>query len=973
MNHKAFRVVFLLAVSLAVLSIVVRIKDSPEVRPIPKKDHEDKLARPMACFRVYEDPLPGGTDYRGTMYKARVSESGSVFGYVPRLGSVWANREFNVEFGAPRIEQGSLRLECANGKFERAGFGLGRIDRGAVVEEYLFENNRVEQVYRFPAALSVGALRLTIPVKSDLDGPVVTHEPNSNQFTDMQFRKGGLAFCDSQGGTRLAYHSAVAIDAAGRQAELVPHYSTGEIALDIPASFMDKAEYPVLIDPWLDFAGSGSAPGISGNAVGIVAENPTMALAPGGLPFIAWSDNSAATASNPSNTDIYLKWWNGFSFEALGTSTSPGGLSQTPGQSSNPSIALDSAFSPTVAWEDDSSGAFSIFVKQWPDKGGGAAWTELAGSASGSGISATFPPSLHPSVGILTGVIPGTLVTNPTTGVVTGTPPVFVPCPVVAFDSIQEAGSQIYVYAFYPGATGVPAGWYQMGVPGGVGTDSIHRFPFDSASCTPTGAVADHPSLTIDSQGRVTVAWEDTRTGNFDIFCSRYTITNALTLLPGQFIILANNTLTAFDFFPAGDFKDVQNTGFLNPQSAKAAGVVYNVLTGQVSTTLTPSQLPSLSTDVTTATGADNFTIAWQETEALAPPNPGTSSQIYLARSAGGGAWGAIAGSLTTGGLSHTLAQASTPSVDVNGNYIGVAWADSSNGTSSIYARRFFLGVGGSGLWDQIGFQGSAFPPAFVGEFAPINGVSQSTNFSIEPVIKLDVFGDPTICWSDGSAATFDILCKTFSPNAPGIAQGIGTANPTFVTTLNQTLTDPRLGAATAVTVGGFAGTGTNVFLSSRVFSETLLPAGVSLFLQIEVQPQGQPFVNTANIIPQPLFVAPDTPTTTPAIIAATNFQGLPNANYHWQARTVDQIGRYSPWIQFPTDVNGVSFRINLGGQNNGGGGSGGNTGGNGPANTGGTNGGKSAHRSQCGLTGLEAMALLGLLRLVRRRKASSK
>ena len=147
---------------------------------------------------------------------------------------------------------------------------------------------------------------------------------------EMEFAKGGIAFCDATGVTRLAYHSAVAMDAEGRQLAFVPRYENGSILLDVPATFMDRATYPVVIDPWLEFDGSASGTGVSG-AHGH-CENPQLVLGDGGFPFICWADDSAATSTQPDNTDIYLRVWNGFEFRSLGGSMDAGGISKSTGK-----------------------------------------------------------------------------------------------------------------------------------------------------------------------------------------------------------------------------------------------------------------------------------------------------------------------------------------------------------------------------------------------------------------------------------------------------------------------------------------------------------------------------------------------------------------------------------------------------------------------------------------------------------------
>lgn len=947
MIQKTLRTIFFAALAIGAASFLIRMKDAPPVRQASHSAKPaDPTARPLACFRVVEDNVAkDGIDFRGANYKARVGVDACSFGAVPETGSVWASREFNVAFGTPHLQQGSRTLECERGQFSRAGFGVTRLDHGPVVEEYIFENTRVEQLYRIPKRLGDGDLSLRIPVTSDLGGVISNRIPGQNAFLEMEFAKGGVAFCDAAGVTRLAYHSAVAIDARGQEVALIPRHENGEIVLDVPASFMDRAEYPVVVDPWLDFAGSGSGVGVSG-AHGHT-EDPQLALTDGGLPFVCWADDSAAGA-NANNTDIYLRWWNGFEFFALGTSMDPGGISKSPGKSSHPSLSLGVTGTPTVAWEDDSFGAVSIYVRHWPHKGepGVGSWSECAGSGTAQGVSFQFSPALHPSVSNTYAFIAG-VITVDANGNVTGSSPSSIQSiPVVAYELPEGGGTQIIVQAFYPGAVAqpkttstpalppIPEGWYPAN-----GLNVQKTIPV-SISGTPAGSVSQYASLGIDQSGSLHVAWQDTRNGNFEVYYETATAS-------GLFQLSVN---------PA-NVNQVRASGWgaWSAIGASASG-------GGLSNTSTPSQFPSLSTDNIGAT--NNVTIAWQETEASAPPNPGTTSQIYAVRSVNGGGFAGLDGSNAPGGISKTLNHATSPSIDVNGGYAAVAWADDSNGRSSIYIRRIFLGVGGSGHWDQVGFQGSAFPPINAETFAPIGGVSLSNNYSIQPSLKLDQFGSPVLAWADGSAANFSIRLKAFSPNGPGVALNIGLPTVTFQTTLRQTLTDPRLGATMDVPLAGFVN-GTTVFLSSRVFTETLSPAGTSLFLQLEVQPTGAPFTNSPNM--QALFVAPDNPVLTPANVAVLKFDGLPNANYHWQGRTIDQVGRVSPWINFPTDVNGASFRVNVAAVPGSGGSGSGSGGSNGPVNVGGT--GSTHHRGNCGLLGLDAVALLGVLRLLRRRR----
>src|SRR5687767_7590363 len=99
MNHKViFRSVFVVAVALVIASVSVRApKDAPVVhRTAQEKAAHDSTARAMASYRVSEEGLVGGIDYRGAGYTARVAESGFRFG----------SGDFTIEMGAPRVEQG---------------------------------------------------------------------------------------------------------------------------------------------------------------------------------------------------------------------------------------------------------------------------------------------------------------------------------------------------------------------------------------------------------------------------------------------------------------------------------------------------------------------------------------------------------------------------------------------------------------------------------------------------------------------------------------------------------------------------------------------------------------------------------------------------------------------------------------------------------------------------------------------------
>jgi hypothetical protein len=914
MNHKViFRSVFVAAVALGISSLGIRSVQRPEAGPNPKKvaellnefkvspkdaqlalNSKMDLARPLSSYRVRESSIDGGMEFKGAGYNATVSEHGFKFG----------SKDFTLDLGSPKVRHGSVELELAKAKFANPAHGVGEIDRGGVIEKYVFENGRAEQFFTFPSAIGSGELEVRVPVRSDLTGPVVAHAPMEEGFGELQFKRGGLAFTDGSGATKLAYHSAIAMDAAGQQQILAPRFENNEIVLAVPASFMRRATYPVVIDPWFDLASSGTGGGLTKN--GSVSDRPAMIMTGGGLPYIAWSDTSSATAANPDNSDIYVTVWTGFKFVAFLNSLAPGGISNNPGRSTNPSICFSALKGyPMVAWQDDSNGFTQIYCR-FADPTS-LTWVEFDGSGTGGGISGLVGPSQHPTIASLVAVIPGTLTT----------PAKEVEVPVVAWEDSTDFSS-IFCLAFYPGQPStppVPAGWYCL-PPGGLNTGNRNFFDINHPSFNTFAGASEYPVMSIDGSGNPVIAWQETQDGNYEIYLRTYTLNNG-----GRFLVRNGAGAGTFDVFPAGNW-----TGIGGSDAA-----------GGISNTPGLSQYPSMDFDFV---GGNGISVAWQETLPAAPP--GTTSQIYVRRSLNGGTWNELAGSASGLGVSQSVKNATAPTIAAGGNYLAVAWSDDASGNPEIYVRRFSLSPVGT-QWEQVGFQGSAFPLLGTDIIAPSDGVSKTATLSLVPRIAMDVFGNPTVAWMDGANATFDILLKQFAPNAPGVINGSN-----FTITLRQTSDDPTLGPGTDIPVAGLT-TSTTAFLSSRVFTETLTPAGTAVRIEVEVQPFTAAFTGTPTA--SALIVAPDSPSTTLSNIAVVPFSGLPNFNYHWQARTVDQIGRHSPWFEFQSSGN-ISFRI-------------GSTGGGGggppppppppPNNT--------SSKGSCGLTGLEGFVLLLFLR----------
>ena len=142
---------------------------------------------------------------------------------------------------------------------------------------------------------------------------------------------------------------------------------------------------------WVEMGtGSASGGGISDNSGG--SNSPYPVQGSDGYPIVAWSDNSSG------DYEIYVKRWNGSGWVEMGTgSSSGGGISDNTGSSTLPSTILGSDGYPIIFWQDDTSGDNEIYVKRW----NGSAWVEMGtGSASGGGISDNAGSSEQPSIAL---------------------------------------------------------------------------------------------------------------------------------------------------------------------------------------------------------------------------------------------------------------------------------------------------------------------------------------------------------------------------------------------------------------------------------------------------------------------------------------------------------------------------------------------------------------------------------------------
>ncbi|MCB9135099.1 MAG: hypothetical protein H6636_06710 [Anaerolineales bacterium] len=126
-------------------------------------------------------------------------------------------------------------------------------------------------------------------------------------------------------------------------------------------------------------AGSASGGGISNDFW--YSGDPSLAIAPDGTPYVAWERTNGIGSSRA----IFIRRWKGNIWEEVGLGSATGaGISNASGVFGLPGLAVAPDNMPYLVWSDESSGNLEIYIRTW----NGTAWIEVGdGSASGGGIS----------------------------------------------------------------------------------------------------------------------------------------------------------------------------------------------------------------------------------------------------------------------------------------------------------------------------------------------------------------------------------------------------------------------------------------------------------------------------------------------------------------------------------------------------------------------------------------------------------
>lgn len=159
----------------------------------------------------------------GNSYKLIVDAEGAR--YYPRFGAR-AERNFPIHFAFPGTPSSASRIGDRI-VIERQGF----------TEIYDLSLDVVEQSFLVPKRFAEGDLDFRIPLATDLPG--------------MDSTDGGLRFGRSDLG-EVRYGDATIFDAAGNRVHAKSQRVDGAIRIVVPDAFVDRAVFPIVIDPLIE-------------------------------------------------------------------------------------------------------------------------------------------------------------------------------------------------------------------------------------------------------------------------------------------------------------------------------------------------------------------------------------------------------------------------------------------------------------------------------------------------------------------------------------------------------------------------------------------------------------------------------------------------------------------------------------------------------------------------------------------------
>lgn len=229
-------------------------------------------------------PDPDGTPWAvGPDYKAALRPGGIDF--VPALPAAPSNRCLALRLD--RIARGGEVLHtAATGADAPAPRWQGQdvtYDRAGIVEHYRVDARGLELSFVF-AERPAG------------DGDLVVHCDVGGGLRPEPLADGTLRFCDGAfGGVHVG--AVTGIDARGERCPGTLGFADGELQLRLPDAFVDRAQFPLVLDPWLSTASLVPQSGGNDSFVQGVTGGAQFA------PFTTWA---FCRTFSQSDSDVYV-------------------------------------------------------------------------------------------------------------------------------------------------------------------------------------------------------------------------------------------------------------------------------------------------------------------------------------------------------------------------------------------------------------------------------------------------------------------------------------------------------------------------------------------------------------------------------------------------------------------------------------------------------------------------------------------
>ncbi|MEX2185792.1 MAG: right-handed parallel beta-helix repeat-containing protein [Pirellulales bacterium] len=407
--------------------------------------------------------------------------------------------------------------------------------------------------------------------------------------------------------------------------------------------------------------------------------------------------------SLPQGADARGRW------TEFGGSAGDGGLSNSPGFGMESSITVAADGSQYVAWVDNRHGNYEIYVAR---HSAGSAWQELAGSASGGGVSNTTGSSRRPSI-------------------VLGADQQ----PIVVWTDSTGSASNIRAARFDPAANAGSGGWVALGS------------SLSAGGISATGT-ADAAQIVLTAAGPV-VAWLDSSSGAPNAFARRFSggvwsgLGGASQATGVGVSGLAVASGGARDIALATDGTKVSvawTAGFPGQvQLREFSGSVWNELGGSASSAGVSATAGDSSTP-TLVYHQGRLYLAWQETVRDPIVSSVNTAEVFAAYYSGA-AWQRIGDNR---GISQSNGRATSPQLSAGGNELYLSWSDlwresrpgqADDQSAEIYVRR----------WDGTNFDA---PAANI----PNEGVTSTTGGVANVRLAVDAAGHPNIVWTEQDA-----------------------------------------------------------------------------------------------------------------------------------------------------------------------------------------------------------------------------